>query len=118
MNEPIDPEVLDRLQTRLGVRFRKVSILEHALRHRSSVLDRPRESNERLEFLGDSVVGLITCELLYDRFPDNSEGELAKAKAYLVSEPTLAAAGLEIGLNEAVQISAGEEASGGRARKS
>lgn len=114
----IAPEALERLQERLSLRFRDLSLLEHALRHRSSVMDRSRESNERLEFLGDSIVGLVTCELLYSRFPEHNEGELAKAKAFLVSEPTLATAGQSVGIDEAVQISAGEEASGGRLRRS
>ncbi len=112
------PEALSELEQRLGVEFRQRERLEQALRHRSAVLDRPRESNERMEFLGDSIVGVVVCEYLYSHYPDASEGDLAKAKAYLVSEPTLAAAGQALGLEEALEMSAGEEASGGRARRS
>lgn len=109
---------IERLQTRLGVRFTDPSLLLHALRHRSVAVDRALDSNERLEFLGDSVVGVVTCEYLFTHFPDHSEGDLAKAKAFLVSEPTLAGAAQHLGLDEAVEISPSEEASGGRSRRS
>lgn len=113
-----DPAVFERLQERLGVIFRRPELLEQSLRHRSVAADSPRDSNERLEFLGDSVVGLVVCELLYARFPDASEGDLAKRKAYLASEPVLAAAGESLGLADAIEMSSGEEASGGRRRRS
>jgi ribonuclease-3 len=113
-----EPEELAALQARLGVEFRDEAHLLRALRHRSAVLDRPRESNERMEFLGDSIVGMIVCDCLFARFPESSEGDLAKAKAFLVSEPTLAEAGRSLGLDRAVEISPAEEASGGRARRS
>jgi ribonuclease III len=113
-----DSETLDALQQRLKVRFKEPSLLERALRHRSVVLEAPRESNERLEFLGDSIVGMVVCEALFARFPDVNEGVLAKAKAYLASEPVLAEAALKLGLDEAVTLSPAEEASGGRLRKS
>jgi ribonuclease III len=113
-----DPEVLAALQQRLGVTFRDVSHLERALRHRSAALDQPMESNERLEFLGDSIVGMVICDYLFARFPETREGDLAKAKAYIVSEPTLAEAGQLMGLDAAIEMSAAEEASGGRNRRS
>src|SRR5947208_12221424 len=106
------------LQARLGVKFKNISILHQALRHRSVALDRPKENNERMEFLGDSIVGMVTCHGLYEAFPDATEGDLAKAKAFLVSEPTLAKAALAFGMDKAVDISMGEDASGGRLRKS
>lgn len=109
---------LDELQARLGVRFRNISFLRQALRHRSAVMDRPLESNERMEFLGDAILGQAVCARLYALFPDWSEGELAKAKAYLVSEPTLAATAAAIGLSEVVEMSAGESTAGGRHRRS
>ncbi len=109
---------IQSLQGRLGVKFKNIEILRQALRHRSVALDRPKESNERMEFLGDSIVGLVACHGLFEAFPDATEGDLAKAKAFLVSEPTLAKAALAFGIDSAVDLSAGEEASGGRLRKS
>lgn len=115
-----DPQTveLESLQKRLGVRFKDMSILRHALRHRSATLDNPRLSNERMEFLGDSIVGMVACKSLFDAYPEASEGDLAKAKAFLVSEPTLAKAAQAMGMDSAVELSAGEELSGGRARRS
>lgn len=111
-------EELAALQARLGVAFRDETRLIRALRHRSAVLDRPLESYERLEFLGDSIVGMVVCEMLFTRFPEASEGELAKAKSFLVSEPTLAEAGRRLGLDAAVELSPAEAAAGGRLRRS
>lgn len=113
-----DSGALEALQERLGVRFRDESRLLHALRHRSAALDAPRESNERMEFLGDSIVGMVVCDYLFNTFPEASEGELAKAKAFLASEPTLAEAGRNLGLDAAVELSSSEELSGGRQRRS
>jgi ribonuclease III len=109
---------IDALQERLGVRFKDIGILVQALRHRSSVLDAPMDSNERMEFLGDAIVGMVACHGLFEAFPDATEGDLAKAKAFLVSEPTLAKAALAFGIDDAVRVSPGEEASGGRLRRS
>jgi ribonuclease-3 len=114
----MDSAALERLQERLGVRFKDISRLERALTHRSASVDRPLESNERLEFLGDSVVGLIASEYLFRHFPDYSEGDLAKTKAYIVSEAALADAAMAMGLEEFVVMSPGEAASGGRRRRS
>jgi ribonuclease-3 len=113
-----DKEVLAALQVRLKITFRDESLLLRALRHRSASLELPRDSYERIEFLGDSIVGMVVCDYLFAAFPQSSEGDLAKAKAYLVSEPTLAEAGLALGLGEAVELSVSEEASGGRLRRS
>jgi ribonuclease-3 len=88
------------------------------MRHRSATLERPLRSNERLEFLGDSLVGMVICEHLFARHADWAEGDLAKAKAYLASEPILAEAARSLMLDEVVELSAGEAASGGRGRPS
>src|SRR5438132_13604884 len=114
----MDREELTRLEERLGVRFKNVSLLERALTHRSAASDNALDSNERLEFLGDSVVGLIVCENLFLLFPEYNEGDLAKSKAYVVSESSLADAAQALGLEAFVQMSAGEAASGGRRRRS
>ncbi|MBC7528082.1 MAG: ribonuclease III [Chthonomonadaceae bacterium] len=90
----------------------------HALTHRSVTTDNSLQSNERLEFLGDAIVGLVIGQMLYTRYPELSEGGLAKSKAYLVSENALAAAALSIHLDASLTLSAGEETSGGRKRRS
>lgn len=108
---------LEALQETLATRFRDTELLAHALRHRSAA-DEPAGSNERLEFLGDSIVGMVVCDYLFRTFPGSPEGDLAKAKAFLVSEPTLAEAGLALGLHHAIEMSAAEEAAGGLTRPS
>ncbi len=106
-----------QLARRIGVEFKHPALLRHALTHRSATL-LPGDSNERLEFLGDSVLGQYVCERLYRAYPELPEGRLAKAKAYIVSEPVLADAGRAISLGDVILISSGEEASGGRDRPS
>ena len=112
----IEHEMLNRLQERLGVRFKNEELLKRALTHRSMTTENTLISNERLEFLGDSVVGLIVSENLYSLYPEYSEGELAKSKALVVSEPSLADAAQLLGLEEYLLMSSGEAASGGRRR--
>jgi len=114
----MDSDALAQLQQRLGVHFKDEALLRQALIHRSAAGDRSLDSNERLEFLGDSVVGLVASESLFRLFPDHSEGELAKAKAYVVSETVLADAARALGLEAFVVMSPGEAASGGRLRRS
>lgn len=114
----MDDSSLDNLQARLGVSFKDTTYLRHALTHRSAAAENALESNERLEFLGDSVVGLVISENLYRLFPQYSEGDLAKSKAYIVSETALAEAAQDLGLEEFVVMSASEAATGGRRRRS
>ncbi|HYH28073.1 MAG TPA: ribonuclease III domain-containing protein, partial [Actinomycetota bacterium] len=90
-----------------------------ALAHRSHAFERGlTETNERLEFLGDAVLGLVVTDLAYRRFPDLPEGELAKLRAAIVNMSTLADVGRELGLGEAVLLGRGEELSGGRDKAS
>jgi ribonuclease-3 len=91
-------------------------LLEMALTHRSASAE--HRSNERMEFLGDSIIGLVVCDYLYRHFPGHNEGELAKSKAYIVSENSLASAATALGLQEYVVMSSGEDSSGGRGRRS
>lgn len=114
----IEETALNALQERIGVRFKDVTLLERALTHRSAAMDDPFRNNERLEFVGDSVVGVVVCESLYRLFPHHSEGELAKSKAYVVSEASLAEAAHLLGLEAYVRMSSGEASSGGRRRRS
>ncbi|MCD6453659.1 MAG: ribonuclease III [Dehalococcoidales bacterium] len=105
------------LQKRLGVSFNDPSLLEQALTHSSYTNENPQLaslSNQRLEFLGDAVLGLIIAEKLYRDFPDSAEGELTKLRASLVSGDTLARVARSIKLGDYFYLGKGEEASGGR----
>lgn len=98
----------------LGHRFRDPALLEQALTHRSH----GARHNERLEFLGDSVLGLVVAEALYRRFPDTKEGRLSRMRAALVRRETLAAAARALDLGQRIQMGPGELRSGGFARDS
>lgn len=103
----------------LGYRFKRPDLLELALTHRSWANEQGiPEQYERLEFLGDAVLGMITAGWLYERHPELPEGELSKLKAQLVSRSTLAQYGEELGLGPALRIGVGEERSGGRTKSS
>ena len=104
-----------------GIEFNDPALLKLALTHRSylSVTGQgPRESNERLEFLGDSVLGLVTSEFLYRQHPDEHEGQLTKTKSLLVSKAILSRRALAMGLGRFVLMSHSEVESGGRQRLS
>ncbi len=81
--------LLEECQEAIGYRFQRLELLKAALTHTSGANTRSA-SNERLEFLGDSVLGLVTCELLYHRFPDYQEGDMTKVKSVVVSRKTCA----------------------------
>jgi len=117
--EPSDVhDPLDDLQERLGIRFHRRELLVQALTHRSLQPEMEgKHANERLEFLGDAVLALITTEGLYRSHPDWPEGELTKMKAAIVSEGSLELLALEWQLGAEVRISRGEESSGGRKRR-
>lgn len=89
-----------------------------ALRHRSASENPIAESYERLEFFGDSVLGMIVAQHLYEQFPNWDQGMLSKAKASIVQEGPLAAAAARVGLEEFIEVSAAERASGGQTRPS
>jgi len=84
-----EAEILEDCQKSIGYKFRQPELLRSALTHASGANTR-LASNERLEFLGDSVLGLVTCEQLYQRFPDYQEGDLTKIKSVVVSRRTCA----------------------------
>ncbi len=111
---------LEEVQRIVGYHFRDESLLELALTHRSyhRQTETQRPSNERLEYLGDSVLGLIIAHQLYRDYPRLREGQLTKIKAMLVNETTLSTIGKEIGLNDHILISPEEERLGGRDRAS
>ena len=107
------------LQSALGLVFRNPRLLEQALVHRSYLNENPGfrlGSNERLEFLGDAVIGFITAENLYSDFPELPEGGLTRLRAVLVRRDTLARAARALRLGEYLYLGRGEERSGGRRR--
>ena len=109
------------LETAIGYRFRNISLLQNALTHSSYANERWHNSllcNERLEFLGDSVLGMLVAEYLYRTFPDRPEGELTRMRADMVCEKTLANVANSIGLGEHLLLGHGEEQSKGRTRNS
>jgi len=107
------------LEERIGYRFVDPRLLETALSHRSWCSEHPGEaSNERLEFLGDAVLGLVVTDALYARFPDEPEGQLAKSRATVVSAVTLAEIGAALALGDDLRLGKGEAASGGSAKSS
>ncbi|MFZ1863127.1 MAG: ribonuclease III [Polyangiales bacterium] len=117
-DEPLDDASL-RLCGKLGHTFADTGFLLDALTHRSFKNERPDaccDDNERLEFLGDAVVGLVVTSLLFTQFPDADEGELTRRRADLVSERGLAEVAEDIGVGEAMRLGRGEERSGGRTK--
>jgi ribonuclease-3 len=108
-----------RLCEELGYSFADTGLLLDALTHRSFKNEQPNvasSDNERLEFLGDAVVGLVVASMLYAQFPDADEGELTRRRADLVSEKGLFEAAEAIGIGDAMRLGKGEEKSGGRAK--
>ncbi|MEW6536265.1 MAG: ribonuclease III [Candidatus Auribacterota bacterium] len=98
--------------------FRNNDLLEQALTHRSYAYEfsLPRVDNERLEFLGDAVIGCCVAEELFRLYPDYPEGKLSLVKSYLVSKKFLAILAKELKLGEALRLGSGEEKNGGRKR--
>ena len=94
-----EAEILEECQKAIGYRFRQPELLRAALTHASGA-DTRLASNERLEFLGDAVLGLITCEQLFLRFPDYQEGDLTKIKSVVVSRRTCARIGRALNLGD------------------
>lgn len=98
----------DTLEAILGHMFQRPELLREALTHRSISARRGGFSNERLEFMGDRVLGLLIAEWLSERFPAEQEGELGRRLAYLVSQPVLADVADVIGLDAAISVAPGE----------
>jgi len=115
-DEPLD-DAARALSDELGYSFADPHLLLDALTHRSFKNENPdiaSTDNERLEFLGDAVVGVVVASVLYVQFPEADEGELTRRRADLVSEKGLAEAADAIGLGMALRLGKGEEKSGGR----
>lgn len=113
--------MLQDLESALGYRFKNITLLENALTHSSYANERWRDSlasNERLEFLGDSLLGMIVADYLFRTFPERPEGELTRIRADLVCETTLAQVAGRLGLGQYLLLGHGEEQGGGRMRES
>ena len=109
------------LETAIGYRFTNIALLQNALTHSSYANERwhnSLKSNERLEFLGDSILGMVVAEYLYKTFPDRPEGELTRMRADMVCEKALAAVAARIELGNHLMLGNGEELGGGRSRDS
>src|SRR5437588_13090381 len=115
------------LQGALGHKFKRPELLERALTHSSHAHEESKaaglesagaekQDNEQFEFLGDAVLGLVTSQLLFERFPLFHEGQLSKLKAHLVSAEHLVSVATRIGLGQYLRLGRGEERSGGRSK--
>lgn len=119
-NAAMPMEALTDLESLLGYRFQDRSLLQRALTHRSFVHENEITElmhNEALEFLGDAVLGFLVSARIYNRFPDRTEGEFSKIKAYLVSAANLFQLSEKIRLGEFLLIGRGEEKTGGRKKR-
>ncbi len=110
---------LQLFEKHAGIRFRRLDLLNLAFSHRSFANENPANvgNNERLEFLGDSVLGLVVAEYLFTELPDRPEGDLAKIKSFVVSEESLAEIARKLKVDNFILIGKGEEYSGGRTKK-
>jgi len=107
------------LEQRLGVKFNDAALLKQALVHSSYVNENPQAalgSNERLEFLGDAVLGLVVADELFAAYPEQDEGQLTELRTLLVRRDTLAKAARRLKLGDDLYLGKGEEAGGGRSR--
>ena len=105
------------LEEAIGYRFKNITLLQNALTHSSYANERWHDSlksNERLEFLGDSILGMVVAEHLYKQFPDRPEGELTRMRADMVCETSLALVAEKIELGKHLLLGHGEEQGGGR----
>ncbi len=111
---------VNEFQKNIGIDFKDISLLTLALTHSSFINENPAiapESNERLEFLGDAILGMVIAEDLYFKYPHHNEGELTNQRAVLVCSTTLGNIGENIGLGDCLFLGKGEEASGGRSKE-
>lgn len=113
--------MIRELEEAIGYRFHNITLLQNALTHSSYANERWHDSlmsNERLEFLGDSILGMVVAEYLYRNFPNRPEGELTRMRADMVCETTLASVADRVGLGRHLLLGRGEEQGGGRTRNS
>ena len=121
--DPDRRDLADRVRSaadQIGVHFEDERLLQVALTHSSYANEHPElapETNERLEFLGDAVLGLVVAETLYARYPDQPEGRLTEWRAQLVMGPTLGRVAGDLGLGASLLLGRGEDGTGGRERE-
>lgn len=111
----------DKLEAQIGISFRNPDLLREAFTHASYVNERKAEKladNERLEFLGDAVLGILVGEYVFAKLPNSPEGQLSKSRASIVCEASLARFAEELAFGEYMLLGRGEEATGGRMRPS
>lgn len=114
-------KVLRALQKKMGYRFKSLELLNQGLRHKSFVhenVEASGQDNERLEFLGDAVLGLVISHLTMDRYPDYPEGSLSRLRAAVVNETRLARIARDLSLGEYILLGKGEEMTRGRDKNS
>ena len=114
-------EMLKQLQEKLSYRFQKPELLQHAVIHSSYANEhhmKREDNNERLEFLGDAILGMTVAKFLYQTFPDRPEGELTRMRADMVCERALAEVANRLSLGQHLLLGHGEERFGGRGRDS
>ena len=114
-------DLLAELQEKIGYRFKNIELLEQAVTHKSFANEMRHENsfgNERLEFLGDAVLGLVISHILMDGCQQCSEGELSRMRAAVVNTDALSSLALQLGFDEHILLSRGEEESMGRTKKS
>ena len=110
-------EQLNQFCKKVKIRFKDLELLDLAFHHRSITNEKKHvKNNERLEFLGDSVLGIVTAAYLYKSFENSPEGDLAKIKSAVVSEKALAPVAIELGIDKLLVLGKGEEATGGRTK--
>lgn len=110
---------LEKLAEKIGHKFADKSLLETAMRHSSWTAENIGfESNERLEFLGDSVIGFVVADIMYHRYPDFDEGKLTDLRKIVVNMNALSRVAIQLGLGEFILLGRGEEAGGGREKTS
>ena len=113
--------MLKDLEEAIGYRFRNITLLQQAMAHSSYANERWHDSlmsNERLEFLGDSILGMLVADYLYRTFPNRPEGELTRMRADMVCERSLAVVAVQLDLGKHLLLGKGEEQGGGRYRES
>ena len=121
MKKSVNEDLILFLEEKLGYYFGDLNLLKTALQHTSWVHeygDITAEDNERLEFLGDAVLGLVITHVLMEKFPYEKEGRLSKIRAIVVGEQTLSVLASSLGINKVIMLGKGESRSGGKNKRS
>jgi ribonuclease-3 len=111
-------KILEEAASAIGYEYKNIGLLRHALTHRSYANEHGVADNERMEFLGDSVLSIVISDHIFRRMENRTEGDLSKFRAAIVCEQSLAEAAAKFGLNKYIFLGKGEERTGGRERPS